>query len=84
LSYGNLKDLCNSLKIDVAKLEADRRKIDSLVCRRNNVAHTGRPLRLNRGDATDDAELVLRLIGTFEEILRECVKAGHYRLQRPA
>lgn len=84
LSYQNLKVLCDSLKIDVVKLESDRRKIDALVNRRNNIAHTGRPLRLDRGDITDDANLVLRLIETFEAILKEGVQDEQYKLRQPA
>ncbi|TCN17650.1 MAE_28990/MAE_18760 family HEPN-like nuclease [Sinorhizobium americanum] len=84
LSYQNLKSLCDSLKIDVAKIESDRRKIDALVSRRNNIAHTGRPLRLYRSDVADDAALVLRLIETFEAILKEGVQDEQYRLQQPA
>jgi len=84
LSYNNLKDLCDNLKIDVARLEDDKRKIDALVNRRNNIAHTGRPQRLNRGDVTQDATLVMKLIETFEAILRECVDAERYRVKIPA
>lgn len=84
LSYQNLKSLCDSLKIDVAKIESDRRKIDALVNRRNNIAHTGRPLRLYRSDVADDAALVLRLIETFEAILKEGVQDEQYKLQQPA
>lgn len=80
LSYGNLKDLCDNLKIDVAKLESDKRKIDALVNRRNNIAHTGRPPKIDRSDVAEDAVLVIRLIETFEAILRECVDAEQYRI----
>ena len=84
LSFNNLKDLCDSLKIDVEKLKDDKRKIDSLVNRRNNIAHTGRPPKLDRGDVALDAALVLRLIETFEAILRECVDAEQYLIRQPA
>ena len=84
LSYNNLKDLCDNLRIDVVKLETDKRKIDALVNRRNNIAHTGRPQRLGRSDVKTDADLVLRLIETFEAILRECLDAEPYRLKQPA
>jgi MAE_28990/MAE_18760-like HEPN len=84
LSYSNLTDLCDSLKIDAVRLDADKRKIDALVNRRNNIAHTGRPMKLDRSDVADDAALVLRLIETFEAILKECVEAERYRLQQPA
>lgn len=82
LSYANLKNLCDSLKIDVARLDTDKRKIDALVNRRNNIAHTGRPMKLDRKDVDEDTALVLRLIETFEAILRECVEAERYRLAR--
>jgi hypothetical protein len=82
LSYEKLKGLCDSLKIDVVRLDSDKKKIDALVNRRNNIAHTGRQPRLDRSDAAEDAALVLRLIETFEAILRECVEAELYRLQR--
>jgi hypothetical protein len=84
LSYNNLKALCDCLKIDVVRLDADKRKIDALVNRRNNIAHTGRPMRLDRNDVADDAALVLRLIETFEAILTECVEAEQYRVLQPA
>lgn len=84
LSYKNLKDLCDNLRIDVAKLEADKRKIDALVNRRNDIAHTGRPPKLGRNDVMEDAALVVRLIETFEAILRECVDAEQYRIRLPA
>ena len=84
LSYNNLKHLCDCLKIDVAKIEADKKKIDALVNRRNNIAHTGRPMKLDRSDVADDAALVLRLIETFEALLKECVEAEQYRVLQPA
>jgi hypothetical protein len=84
LSYNNLKDLCDSLKIDVVSLRVYERKINALVNRRNNIAHTGRPQKLNRSDVADDAALVLRLIETFEAILKECVEVEQYRLRQPA
>jgi hypothetical protein len=84
LSYNNLKNLCDSLRIDVAKLDSDKKKIDALVNRRNNIAHTGRPPKLDRGDVAEDAVLVLRLIETFEAILRECVDAEQYRILQHA
>ena len=84
LSFKNLKELCDSLKIDVVRLEADKKKINALIYRRNNIAHTGRTQRLDRSDVADDAALVLRLIETFEAILKECVEAEQYRWQRPA
>ncbi|MGJ4948456.1 MAE_28990/MAE_18760 family HEPN-like nuclease [Bradyrhizobium sp. HKCCYLS20291] len=80
LSFKNLKELCDSLKIDVLRLDSDRRKIDALVNRRNNVAHTGRVQRFDRADVADDAALVIGLIETFEAILIECVDAKQYRL----
>ena len=84
LSYNNLKTLCGCLKIDVANLDADKKKIDALVNRRNNIAHTGKPMKLDRKDVADDAALVLRLIETFDAILRGCVEAEHYRVPQPA
>ena len=73
LSYENLCSLCETLRIDVALLEGERKKINKLVHRRNNIAHTGRPLKVNEGTVDEDAKLALRLIETFESILRECV-----------
>src|SRR5712692_3992085 len=43
LSFANLKTMCETLSIDVARLESEKRKLDGLVHRRNNIAHTGRP-----------------------------------------
>ena len=83
LSFNNLKELCDNLMIDVAKLDVDKRKIDALVNRRNNIAHTGRPMRIDRADVDEDAALVRRLIETFEAILKECVEAEDYRLLIP-
>ncbi|MCJ2129411.1 MAE_28990/MAE_18760 family HEPN-like nuclease [Methylobacterium sp. E-045] len=84
LSYNNLKELCDSLKIDVVHIESDRKKIDALVNRRNNIAHTGRPPRLDKNDVADDASLVIGLIEKFEVILRECVDANRFRSSDPA
>jgi hypothetical protein len=84
LSYNRLKDLCGSLKIDVAQLDEDKKKLDALVNRRNNIAHTGRPPKLDRRNVTEDVALVLRLIETFEAILRECVREERYRIREPA
>lgn len=84
LSYNNLEKLCDSLKIDTMRLNDDKRKIDALVNRRNNIAHTGRSQKLNRSNIADDAALVIRLIETFEAILKECVETEQYRLPRPA
>jgi hypothetical protein len=78
LSYKNLKDLCDNLKIDVATLEADKRKIDSLVNKRNNIAHTGRPPKFDQENVAEDAALVLRLIENFETILCNCAIQKKY------
>lgn len=84
LSYTNLKDLCDSLKINVIRLHDDKRKIDGLVSKRNSIAHTGRPMKFDRENVVEDANLVLRLIETFEAILVECVDTELYRLPQPA
>jgi hypothetical protein len=78
LSFENLKSLCQTLSIDVASLEGERRKINSLVHRRNNIAHTGRPPRYDESVIENDAFLVLGLISTFENILKECVTATRF------
>jgi hypothetical protein len=83
LSYNKLKDLCDRLKIDIVRLHEDEKKIDALVNRRNNIAHTGRPMKLHRSNVAEDAALVLRLIETFEAILKECVESEWYRLKVP-
>jgi hypothetical protein len=78
LSFENLQALCQTLCIDVARLESEKRKIDSLVHRRNNIAHTGRPPRFDESVVENDATFVLDLISTFEKILKECVTATPY------
>lgn len=78
LSFENLEHLCETLSIDVASLENQRRKINSLVHRRNNIAHTGRPPQFDKSVIENDASLVLTLISTFESILRECVTANRF------
>jgi hypothetical protein len=78
LSYKNLKELCDNLKIDVAALEADRRKIDALLNRRNNIAHTGRPPKFDQMKVAEDSALVIGLIDSFESILCNCVDLNRY------
>jgi MAE_28990/MAE_18760-like HEPN len=80
LSFENLKSLCETLCIDVARLQGERRKINGLVHRRNNIAHTGRPPRFDESIVENDAALVLELISTFETILNECVTATPFLL----
>ncbi|WP_044311095.1 MAE_28990/MAE_18760 family HEPN-like nuclease, partial [Pseudomonas syringae] len=47
LSYANLSSLCETLYIDVTEIAQSKRHINSLVHRRNNIAHTGRPLKID-------------------------------------
>jgi hypothetical protein len=78
LSFANLKALCETLSIDVSRMEDKKRNLDGLVHRRNNIAHTGRPPRFDSSRVDGDANLVIELISTFETLLKECVLAGQF------
>lgn len=78
LSYKNLKDLCDNLKIDVANLQSEKKKIDALLSKRNNIAHTGRPPKFDTSNVMDEAALVMRLIENFEKILCDCANSKKY------
>lgn len=71
LSFHALKEICDSLCVDVSKLEAEKKKIDGLVYGRNNVAHTGRAQKVDFSNVEEDAELTLRLITSFELVINE-------------
>ncbi|MEY9726279.1 MAE_28990/MAE_18760 family HEPN-like nuclease [Bradyrhizobium yuanmingense] len=80
LSFKQLVALCATLMIDVSKLDADQKQVDKLVNRRNNIAHTGRPLKIDTLDVSEDAALTLKIISTFEAILQETVKKQAHML----
>jgi hypothetical protein len=78
LSYETLKELCDTLRIDLTKIAMDRRKLNALVHRRNNIAHTGRPMRGDDSTVADNATLTVVLIESFEAIIRECVASERF------
>lgn len=79
LSFKALKEICDSLCVDVSKIEAEKKKIDGLVNRRNNVAHSGRAQNVDVSSVESDADLTLRLISTFEIILNECISTERFK-----
>lgn len=78
LSYENLLEACSLVRVDVQSLHPQRRKINKLVHRRNNIAHTGRPLIVTELAVEEDAKLTLDLIEEFERNLRQCVLAKRF------
>ncbi|WP_144411575.1 MAE_28990/MAE_18760 family HEPN-like nuclease [Azotobacter chroococcum] len=79
LSYENLKALCDTLYIDVTAIAQSKKHINSLVNRRNNIAHTGRPLKLDEEDVERDRALAMRLIETFSELVLQSARAQSFR-----
>jgi hypothetical protein len=83
LSYDALKDICDSVRVDVSAIESEKRKINALVHRRNNIAHTGRLQKIEFNKITEDADLVLSLIVSFEALLNDNVKSESFRKTDP-
>ncbi|GAA0275426.1 hypothetical protein LNAOJCKE_1046 [Methylorubrum aminovorans] len=79
LSFDALKDICDSVRVDVSRIKSEKKKIDALVHRRNNAAHTGRAQQVDREKIEGDAVLVMSLITTFEAILNESVVQESFR-----
>jgi len=79
LSFENLEDLCAPLRIDVAGLKFQSRKINALVHKRNNVAHTGRPPAANESTVESDSDLAMVLITQFEALLKITAENGAFR-----
>jgi hypothetical protein len=84
LSFSNLAALCESLSIDVRSLEIDKKKIDSLVHKRNNIAHTGRDPKYNENDVDENAGLLINILEQFEQIMKQCVTSCHFKASEAA
>ena len=80
LSYENLKLLCDTLFLNISSIATSRRHINALVHKRNNIAHTGRPIQLDEGSVENDKELVMRLIESFAAVVIENAKNQSFRL----
>lgn len=79
LSFNNLAALCETLSIDVQALETDKKKIDALVHKRNNIAHTGRDPRYGENDVDENASMLIYILEQFEQILKQCITSCHFR-----
>jgi RiboL-PSP-HEPN len=79
LSFSNLAALCETLYIDVRALEANKKKLDSLVHKRNNIAHTGRDPKYSESDVEENADLLINILEQFEQIMRQCVTSCHFK-----
>lgn len=80
LSYENLKTICDTLFIDIKSIEDNRRHINALVHRRNNIAHTGRPIQLDEEKVENDRDLVMRLIENFAKLVLDNARNQSFRL----
>jgi hypothetical protein len=79
LSFNNLAALCDTLCIDVQALENDKKKIDALVHKRNNIAHTGRDPKYDEKDVDENAVMLLNILERFEQVLKQCVTSGCFK-----
>jgi hypothetical protein len=84
LSFNSLAALCETLCIDVRALEDEKKKIDALVYKRNNIAHTGRDPKFDENDVEENAAVLIRILEQFEQVLKQCVTSEKFKAPAPA
>jgi MAE_28990/MAE_18760-like HEPN len=78
LKWKVLIDICDKLSIDISSMSSFKRKINSLVEKRNSIAHGGREPRYYYQDFEENASVVLGAIEEFERVLTQCVANKYY------
>lgn len=84
LFFSVLEDLARCLCLDVESMRGHERKLDSLVNRRNNIAHGGRDPQLNETDIEEYRVLVLDLMSALENVLADAVANARFRRRPPS
>lgn len=79
LLFKVLEDLAQFLCLDIGPMRGQGKKLDALVCRRNNIAHGGREQKLEDSDIEEYRALVVSLMESLEGVLDEAVHASAYR-----
>lgn len=74
---GLAKDLC----LDITPMLDKRKHLDSLVNRRNNIAHGGRPQKIDETDIVGYRDMVIDLMVTLETMLQSAVERALHRRQ---
>jgi len=79
LFFNVLADLARFLCLDVSSMQDQREMLDSLVNRRNTIAHGGHGQRIDQSDIEDYRHLVLNLMESLESVLSVAVETASYR-----
>lgn len=79
LMFDVLKDIADSLCLDISHLMEHKRKLDALVHRRNTIAHGGRDAAISEDDVVEYRDLVLTLMTALERTLLSAIDGRSYK-----
>lgn len=82
LLFRVLEDLARIFCLDISPMRGQSKKLDSLVNRRNNIAHGGREQKIEDSDIEDYRSLVIGLMESLEKVLDGAVQSASYRCTR--
>lgn len=78
LKFSVLREIADDLCLDISSLTSKGRQVDAFVNMRNNIAHGANPRALSYADFEQHAELVVRLMEGFEQVLHHSIRTRRF------